>query len=169
MYRLDRSRQQGPGRQTGTTLIVALVLILLATLLALFAMNVGIFAQRTSANDVRARLVQQTAEAGLAQGIEYFNLNSPTVLDTTNTANWALCGATDTSFPCGAVDQCAYGFSAPCPTGVPARRSTMYYFVGGGTYDVNGNGNSTDVMDVRSLPLDRRIASVAPALTSTTA
>lgn len=150
--------RQSTGKQSGTTLIVALVLILLATLLALFAMNVGIFAQRTSANDVRSRLVQQTAEAGLAQGIEYFNLNSTTALDTTNAANWALCSASDTSFPCGAVDQCAYGASS-CTTAL-ARRGNMYYFVGGGTYDVNGNGSTSDVMDVRSLPLDRRIASV---------
>ncbi len=37
------------------------------------------------------------------------------------------------------------------------RRSSMYRFIGGGTTDVNGNGSTTDVMDVRSLPLDRQI------------
>ncbi len=104
MYRLDRDIRRGAATQTGTTLIVALVLVLLASLLALFAMNVGILEQRASASDVKARLVEQTAESALAQGIEYINLNSPTILDTTNAANWELCDsdAFDTSYPCGA-------------------------------------------------------------------
>src|SRR5947209_7645568 len=129
--------------QAGTTLILALVLVLLASLLALFAMNVGIFEQRTSANDVRARLVQQAAEAGLSQGMEYFKANFGTVMDPTDSTRWQICDATDTTFPCGTVPQCANGqmTSGACnndSAGVStARRSNMYKFIGGGTYDVN--------------------------------
>jgi Tfp pilus assembly protein PilX len=158
MYPLDRSMRQMAGRQTGTTLIVALVLVLLATLLGLFAMSVGIFGQRISANDVRSRLVQQTAEGALSQGIQYINLNSPAIIDTTNTANWQLCSATDTTFPCGAVEQCANG--ATSCSAATQRRGLMYRFIGGGTNDVNGNGNTSDVMDVRSLPITNQLTTV---------
>ena len=160
MYRLERNLHQALTRQTGTTLIVALVLVLLASLLALFALNVGIFEQRASANDVRARLVQQAAESALAQGIEYINLQSPTILDTTDDTKWKTCGADEETFPCGAVEQCTYGAST-C-TSALQRRANMYRFIGGGGdgYDVNSNGDTGDVMEVRSLPLDRHVASV---------
>jgi hypothetical protein len=54
--------QQAAGlrKQEGTTLIVAMVLLLLASLLAVFAMNVGLLAQRTSSADLRSRVVHQT-------------------------------------------------------------------------------------------------------------
>ncbi len=157
MHRLHRGIQQGAARQGGTTLILALVLVLLATLMALFAMNVGIFEQRAATNDVRSRLVQQTAEAAIAQGIEYINLNSPAAIDTTDATKWEIC-PDDDSFPCGAVEKCAYG-NATCTTTMQ-RRGNMYRFIGGGTYDVNGDGDTNDVMDVRSLPLDRQMATV---------
>ncbi len=85
--------------QQGSVLLVAVVVLLLASLMALMAMNVGVFEQRSSGNDLRAKVVQQVAEAGLAQGFEYLNRASPTLLDTAS--NWEPC--TDDSFPCGAV------------------------------------------------------------------
>lgn len=162
MNRVDRGKQMTAHGQRGTTLIVALVLVLLASLLALFAVNVGLFEQRASAADVRARLVQQAAEAALSQGMEYIKLNTTTALDPTNTTLWAQCTDTDTSFPCGSVPRCATGSGtttcAPDSLGVStARRSNMYYFIGGAGYDVNGSGSSSDTMDKRSLPLDRLI------------
>src|SRR5512141_3139648 len=99
MYRIDRGRQWGVARQSGTTLIIALVLVLLATLLTLFAMNVGIFGQRTSASDVRSRLVQQAAESGLSQGVEYFRNNRSVFQNPTTSALWQLCDANDETFP----------------------------------------------------------------------
>lgn len=87
--------------QQGSTLLVAVVLLLLAGLMGLMAMNVGIFEQRSSGNDLRAKVVKQVAEAGLAQGFEYLFRANPALLD--NTANWELCGASDETFPCGAV------------------------------------------------------------------
>lgn len=87
--------------QQGSTLLVAIVLLLLAGLMGLMAMNVGIFEQRSSGNDLRAKVVKQVAEAGLAQGFEYLFRANPAIID--NTANWELCGASDETFPCGAV------------------------------------------------------------------
>jgi Tfp pilus assembly protein PilX len=161
MYRIHNSARWGTERQSGTTLIVALVLILLATLLSLFAMNVGIFEQRTSGNDVRSRLVQQTTEAALAQGMEYFRANSAQV-DKDATLNgkalWAKCAFDDDSFPCGTVATFAADGTTP-------RRSTMYYFIGG-TQDVNNDGNTNDNLDIRSVPLDRRINTTSTVTTA---
>lgn len=93
-------------RQQGSTLLVAIVLLLLASLMGLMAMNVGMFEQRGSGNDLRAKLVKETAEAGLAQGFEYLMRANPALID--NPANWEPCPADDTDsggrlFPCGAV------------------------------------------------------------------
>ena len=62
-----------PGRshQEGAVLPIAIVLLLLAGLLTLLALNVGIFEQRSVGNDVREKAVKEVAEAGLAQGFEY--------------------------------------------------------------------------------------------------
>ena len=163
MNRIDRHRQLKASGQAGTTLILALVLILLASLLSLFALNVGLFGQRTSASDVRSRLVQQTAEAGLAQGIEYFRANLTTALDPTDTTQWKACGADETAVPCGVVPKCANGQTSGsgCANdahGVSlARRSTMYKYIKGAGYDVNANSDSSDAMDASSLPLDRLV------------
>ena len=93
--------------QQGSALLIAVVLLLLASLMALLAMNVGIFEQRSSGNDLRAKVVHQVAEAGLAQGFEFLFRANPAMLDTT--ANWQVCAASDTSFPCGAVDASVRG------------------------------------------------------------
>jgi len=148
-------------RETGTTLIVTLILLLLASLMALYAVNVGLFAQRTSAADVRARMVHETLEAGLTQGIEYLRNNSSTLTSTTDSAwpgdspYWTLCTHSDKSFPCGTVPPCASGHEGCASGSTYARRSNMYYYTtaAGAGYDVNGNGSLTDAMDKNSLPL----------------
>ena len=164
MYRIDRGVQLNVRRQQGTTLVVALILVLLATLLGLFAMNVGLFGQRTSANDMRARLVQQAAEAGLSQGVEYFRNNRSVFSDPTASSSWELCDANDTTFPCGTVEQCpGVGYSdskggtstslTAC-TGGLKRRGNMYRYIGAAGYDVNGNGSTNDTIDNRSVPIN---------------
>ena len=110
--------------QQGSTLLVAVVILLLASLMGLMAMNVGLFEQRSSGNDLRAKVVHQVAEAGLAQGFEYLFRANPALLD--NAGSWELCGAADTTFPCGAVDSSV--------------RGTMYRLVAGaGDYDAAGS------------------------------
>ena len=165
MKRIDRSAVATARHQGGTTLILALVLLLLATLLSLFAMNVGIFAQRTSAADLRGRVIHQTLEAALSQGIEYIK-NNQTSLVASMQAN--PCVATDITFPCGTVPRCSTKTTAAdssgntsdgdtsCPGGL-SRRGTMFYYKYGNTgfYDANGNGGAwTDGIDRYALPLD---------------
>lgn len=103
------------GRAGGSVLLVVVVLLLLASLFVVFALDVGRFEQKTSGNDVRAKLAQEIAEAGMNQGVEYFNATRQTVVR--DWTKWEACGATDTTFPCGAVP--------------PARRATMMRFKGG--------------------------------------
>lgn len=85
----------------GSTLLIAIVLLLLAGVMALLAMNVGVFEQRSSGNDMRAKVVHQAAEGGLAQGFEFLYRANRAWLD--DSARWEACGAADTTFPCGAV------------------------------------------------------------------
>ena len=110
------SRANRPAQQ-GNTLLVVVVLLLLASLFVLFALNVGRFEQRTSGNDLRARLVQEVAEGGISKVAEYFNANRDEITDIGT--YWVLCGADETAFPCGAV-----------PAG---RRGTMYAYHRAGT------------------------------------
>lgn len=123
-----------PARQSGNVLIVVVLLLALAGIMALFGLNTGVFEQRSSGNDMKAKTVNEVAEAGLAQGIEYIHQHYSYITDTTK---WTACSATDTSFPCGSV---------------PAtRRGTMYRWSGGG-YDFDGNGTISG-WEAKMLPI----------------
>ena len=125
-----------PRRVAGNTLLIVVMLLLLATLFVIFALNVGRFEQRTSGNDLRAKIVQEVAESGLSLGVEFLNADR-TVFATD--ANWRACGSTETEFPCGAVPA--------------ARRGTMY------TYRVTGSAGTT--LSDRLLEIDPALADSA--------
>jgi hypothetical protein len=154
MNRLNCSRAASIRNQQGTTLIVALVLLLLATLLAVFAMNVGLMAQRTSGADLRSRVVHETLEAALAQGIEYIKNNETAVITAMQNNR---CDPDVTTFPCGTVPKCAAGAvsGSGCTSPDLARRGNMYYYFnsGGPGYDVNNSGGAVDALDQASLPI----------------
>jgi hypothetical protein len=115
--------------------------LLLASVITLLTLNVGIFEQRTSGNDARAKLIAEVAESGIAQGAEFFRLQ-PALLKPSG--NWVRC--VDDTFPCGSISD-------------TARRNTMYFWQNAaGGVDVN-NDSLTDVLDRRMLPL----ANVVPA------
>jgi Tfp pilus assembly protein PilX len=114
-----------PSRQSGAVLLVAVVLLLLAGIMTLLALNVGVFEQRSTGNDIRAKAVNEVAEAGLAQGFEYLMRQHPTMLD--STASWEKCAADDESFPCGAISaELVDADGDPATSGTIARRNTMY-------------------------------------------
>jgi len=108
-------------QQSGSVLIVVVILLLLAGTLSVFALNTGIFEQRSSGNDLKAKLVSEMADASLAQGMEYLHQHPSYLSDT---SKWTACAADDKSFPCGSVPD--------------ARRASMYRWSGGG-YDFDGN------------------------------
>lgn len=144
--------------QRGSALVVAVILLLLASVITLLTLNVGVFEQRTSGNDARAKLIAEVAEAGIAQGAEYFRLN-PVKLKNTD-PHWQLCAANDESFPCGSIpagltvdcdgDGDGNPATNPCPQSL---RGTMYYWDNLGAADENNDGVSNDLLDQRMLPL----------------
>jgi Tfp pilus assembly protein PilX len=121
-------------RQSGSVLIVVIFLLLLTSVLSLFALRVGVFEQTTSGNDLKTKIVSEVAEAGLSQGAEYMHQHASFV---TNTSKWTQCLASDTTFPCGSIPS--------------ARRATMLRWSGGG-YDFDGSGTISG-WETKMLPI----------------
>jgi len=159
------------GGQRGNALLVAVILLLLASVITLLTLNVGIFEQRTSGNDTRAKLISEVAEAGIAQGAEYFRLK-PAVLTATS-GKWVLCGANDQTFPCGSIpDELVDADGDPATTATVQRRSTMYYWCNSGASpcdtggaDLNNDGQ-TNKFDARMLPLGEVLDTAAARISS---
>lgn len=116
--------QSHPSRQSGAVLMVTIVLLLLAGVMTLFALNVGVFEQRSTGNDVRAKAINEVAEAGLAQGFEYLMRQHVDMLETPGL--WEKCAADDESFPCGALSAALFDDDGDATTPEVSRRSTMY-------------------------------------------
>jgi len=135
---------QSAKNQSGTVLIVVIMLLLLASVLTFFTLNVGVFEQRTSGNDLKAEMVAEVADAGLSQGAEWIHQNYTALTDTSGT-KWRHCQATEITFPCGSVPA--------------SRRASMYVWQGGG-YDFNGNG-SVSGWETHMLPIDSSNATTA--------
>lgn len=129
----------GKSRQTGMALIVVVVLLLLASLIIFFSVNFGILTQRSSGNDLRSRLVQQTADSALAEAAETV-LATPGIF--VDSGSWVACTKDDEQFPCGVIPE--------------ARRASMYRFNAG----TGSTGLFSDSsMEARMLNLGNRITS----------
>ena len=143
-------------KQTGNVLLVVVLLLLLVSVMTLFALNVGLFEQRSSGNDLRAKLVTEVAEAGLAEGMEYLRQNANFIVDTDK---WEACADTDTTFPCGAIQPNAQVQTVDAGgnaiTVTVTRRSSMRYWKGGG-YDFDGDG-SVAGWETKMLPFNHAI------------
>lgn len=111
-------------RQSGAVLFVAMVLLLLAAVITASAMNVGVYEQRSTGNDLRAKAVNEVAEAGLAQGFEYLMHQHVDMLD--NPALWERCAVDDETFPCGALSTVPFDDDGDPATPAVTRRETMY-------------------------------------------
>lgn len=126
--KMDQSRSGIRRRQAGSTLLIAVLLLLLAGLMTIAAMNVGLFEQRSTGNDIRAKAVNDVAEAGLAQGFEFLMRQNPDMLQPGST--WVKCLHGDVKFPCGAasgVDADLNGDGTAAAG--ESRRSTLYRLV----------------------------------------
>jgi len=145
-------------KTTGNALLVAIVLLLLVSLMGLFALNVGMFEQRASGNDVRAKLVNEVAEAGLAQGMEYLKQNSGLLQNPASSGSWQRCAADAADFPCGSVPRDAQVRDASGAAITVARRSTMYYWQGGG-HDFDESG-AISGWEARMLPIGNTLGNV---------
>src|SRR5688572_25198378 len=125
--RHHRSSAGSRNAARGTVLFVALVLLLLAGLLTLFALKIGAYEQRSTGNDMRSKVVAEVAEAGLAQAFEYLIRQQSGML--TNAALWERCDANDTTFPCGAISAGTFDDDGDPATPEVSRRGSMFRLV----------------------------------------
>ena len=121
---MNASPSTSPTAQRGAALLIAVVLLLLASVITLLALKVGAFESRSTGNDIRAKLVNEVAEAGLAQGFEYLMRQRAGMME--DDALWTRCGAGDETYPCGAVTTVLYDDDADAATVQVSRRSTMF-------------------------------------------
>ncbi|MCC8362415.1 hypothetical protein LK996_04930 [Lysobacter sp. A6] len=143
---------------SGTVLVIAFVLLLLAGLLTLFALKVGMFEQRSTGNDMRAKVVNEVAEAGLAQGFEYLIRQHPEMMQTAGL--WQRCGATETNFPCGAVSGATFDHDGD-PTTAPVSRREQMFRLRGDVPNTIANIDPELSRYMLPLPAASKIASLA--------
>ena len=142
----------GKKSQSGSALVIAIVLLLLLSLVTFFAVRVSLSELGGATSDMRAKVARQVAEAGLEQSVEYLRMNQAALLPLPGAqpaaANWTQCAANDTSFPCGAVD----------PTvGSSATRALYFAFTGG--VDIPSNA-AANAVDLKSLKMGQSFTSV---------
>jgi hypothetical protein len=96
---------------------ISLILLVLITIVTLYASRVGMLEIKTSANKVRQIQALAAAEAGVEQGIMYINQNRRRITSTaangwmnsTSSTKWASCSNTMTAIPCGDGTNNLYG------------------------------------------------------------
>ena len=81
LYSHRHTTVKTPAYQSGvvTTFTGVLVLVML-TLMMFFAVRVGVFEQRVSANDLRQKLAFHTAESGIQHAKEFLRANSALIV-----------------------------------------------------------------------------------------
>lgn len=99
---------------------ITLILLLLVTIITIYAARVGILETRTSANKVRFDQAFSAAEFGVQQGLMFVQANASYLNDNgtsgwingTNSSTdveWVACTAADTALPCGNGTSNVYG------------------------------------------------------------
>jgi len=118
------------GARGFTTLLMAILLLGILSIVVIFGTSVGVFDQRTAVNEHRAKLAQASAEAGVGLAAEFMkasfaNLNSEEAGGWLNPASrrWVPCS---TAAPSGQVDPCLSERDAN-------RRNNMYRYVANNT------------------------------------
>jgi len=98
-----------PERQRGmASLIVAMVLLGIISIMTLFTLSYGIQNRRALAVESATRVVQEAAQAGLDQAVQFFRARTFEIASTWLTSapglsRWERCAPSDVSVPCGAV------------------------------------------------------------------
>ncbi|HRQ64451.1 MAG TPA: pilus assembly PilX N-terminal domain-containing protein [Xanthomonadaceae bacterium] len=110
-----------------STVVVAILLLAILSVVSLFALSVGVFEQRTAGNENRARITMQVAESGINHAVEVIKANAARLVRSADEedgweAYWRTnrCARNDETFPCGAERD-------------PDRRETLFAFRGGGS------------------------------------
>lgn len=116
-----------PVSQRGvTTLAITIILLVIVTLMVLFAANVGYFDLRTTNNQNRSEITEQLAEYALNLSGEFLKGNRRQIINRTGTG-WLVAGGTGPGWvrcPAGAIVA-----NHPCAAErLQTRREQMYYF-----------------------------------------
>jgi hypothetical protein len=129
---VSRSRQSGV-----TTLAITLILLVIITLMVIFATNVGFFEQKTATNENRARISQQAAEYVVNLAGEYLKANRDRLISDVAASNgWLAAGATRRWAKCSDVGTADVDFPAghACLSErFLARRAQLYFWTADGT------------------------------------
>ena len=135
-------------RQKGfLTVFTGIVILVMLTLMMVFAVRVSVSEQRISANDVRQKLALHAAEAGIQHAKEFFIANSALVASDRidklpdGTDGWLAPGA-ERWLPCSSVDLTAENGSHPCYAQPNLdRRANSYFYSYIGSTEINLNTN----------------------------
>jgi len=147
----SRSRQKG-----ALTMISAVLILILLTELIIYAVQVGIFEQRKSSNEMRQKEAFHVAESAIQFSKEYLLANSTGIASAEwLAARWKPCSNADLSAPQG-THPC-YGEPADNTTDFPADLRSNMYFWDPGEVSLRGSdpyGHPTLPIDVGSVIAD---------------
>lgn len=110
--RASNHRTSPPALQQGVaTLPISLILLILLTLITVYAARVGVLETRTSANKQRAEQAFTASELVLEQGISFVSFNFERVnssatngwMNAGSSVKWATCPAGDAELPCSSA------------------------------------------------------------------
>ena len=136
------------------TLLIALVVLAILTIVVLYSTHVAFFEQRTSTNENRARLVEQAAEYSINLAGEYLKANRDWMISRTGAAadtggwlaasaatgrKWVLCSTVTgfpnipnlsdgTPHPCMAERDAGASADYPTTIGLYGRRGQLYFY-----------------------------------------
>ncbi len=116
-----------------TTLVIAVLLLVILSLVVLFATSVGVFEQRTATNENRAKLVQSLAESSVNLAAEFMKANTRWIVSE-RTNGWLNAGSLRWQ-PCTQAAS-GTGFDPCLAEPDSARRALMYRYVAGGSMDL---------------------------------
>ncbi len=136
MPNLARPFLSVPRLQRGVaTLMVALVILVILTVIVLASTNVALFEQRTATNENRQRLADQVAKYSLDLGGEFLKANIVNIASAelsgwlaTNTQRWIACSTVMDGTTKAAADL-SDGSPHPCMAEPnPTRRAELYFY-----------------------------------------
>lgn len=118
------------------TLLIALVLLVILTLIVLGSSNVALFEQKTATNENRQNLTEAAAEYALNLGGEYLKANVVNVASNEDANGWLTSGGANLHWqPCPANPTDP---KHPCNAeGNSGRRAQLYYYTTDGTAVTN--------------------------------
>ena len=162
------SRHDHASRQRGVaTLLVAIIILVILTVVVLFSANVGLFEQKAATNENRGRVVEQAAELAVNMSGEFLKAHRGSMIrkttggwlapDVASGRRWKRCSLA-AGFPTianladGSIHPCMAERDAATSTSYPngGRRAELWFYSTDGS-DGIGSGNTATEMPYRSL------------------